>query len=105
MSPPRIEFVDHLDVVFVVDLVGRQNAVFVSGQEENDRDHQGAGELEGGVLGEGKVVRHCEGSIGERVNADLAHWRTLMNAPLTGRPAIEVCKVVIRSLEEIASQT
>jgi len=44
-------------------------------------------------------------AIGERVNADLAHWRTLMNAPLTGRPAIEVCKVVIRSLEEIASQT
>jgi len=59
---------EHSDIV-TIELVGRQNAVCAVDLKQGDRDHQGAGELEGGVLGKGKVVRHDEGSIGERVNS------------------------------------
>ena len=46
------------EIVVVVDLVAGQNAVFAAGLEEGDRDHQGAGEGERVVLGEGEIVRH-----------------------------------------------
>ena len=39
----------------------------------------------------------------ERVSAKLAHWRALAESPLTERAAAGVCRVVIRSLDEIAS--
>lgn len=61
MSPPRIEPVDHLDVIFVVELIGRQNAELVAGAEENDGNHGGAGEIESMGASEGKIVRHREG--------------------------------------------
>lgn len=37
------------------------------------------------------------------VDALLVRWRTLAQSPLTERAGVEVCRVVIRSLEEIAS--
>ena len=64
MSPPRIELVDHLDVVVFVEFVGGQDAELVAGAEENDRDHEGAGESESVGPSEGKIVRHREGSTG-----------------------------------------
>lgn len=39
-----------------------------------------------------------------RLNAALVHWRRLSESPLTDRAAASVCRVVIRSLEEIASE-
>lgn len=39
-----------------------------------------------------------------QVVSELEHWRARIHAPLTERPAIEVCRAVIRSLEEVASQ-
>ncbi len=40
----------------------------------------------------------------ERVETKLAHWRRLAESPLTERAATGVCRVVIRSLDEIASE-
>ncbi len=42
-------------------------------------------------------------AIRERVGAKLAHWRGLAESPLTDRAAAGVCRVVIRSLDQIAS--
>ncbi|MFC9559782.1 dynamin family protein [Agromyces sp. NPDC056965] len=42
-------------------------------------------------------------ALRERVGALLTHWRRLAESPLTDRAAVGVCRVVIRSLEEIAS--
>lgn len=39
-----------------------------------------------------------------QVDARLAHWRTLMESPLTERAAVSVAQVVIRSLDEISSE-
>ena len=39
----------------------------------------------------------------EQAAAKLAHWRRLAQSPLTDRATAGVCRVVIRSLEEIAS--
>ncbi|NJO54891.1 MAG: hypothetical protein HC829_08695 [Bacteroidales bacterium] len=61
-----IELVDDLKIVAVVELIAREHAVCTASLEDGDRDHQRAGEFEGVVLGEGKVVRHREGSIRER---------------------------------------
>jgi len=58
------EFVDQLDVIVVIEFGARQDAVFVAGFEQGDRNHQRAGELEGMVLRENKIVRHLFGSIG-----------------------------------------
>ncbi|SFR94744.1 50S ribosome-binding GTPase [Microbacterium sp. cf046] len=38
------------------------------------------------------------------VDAKLAYWRTLAESPLTERAAVGVCRVVIRSLDEVASE-
>ncbi|WP_201838641.1 hypothetical protein [Microvirga zambiensis] len=59
MSRPAIvgiEFVDEFEVVAVVEFVG--GPLLVAGLYDRDRDHQGAGELEGVVLDNGKIVRH-----------------------------------------------
>lgn len=54
----RIVFMDDIERVAIVDFIARQDAVFAAGLEECDRDHQGAGEFEGVVLGDGEIVRH-----------------------------------------------
>ena len=61
MSRPAIVgvvFVDDVEGIAVVDLVAGKDAVFAVDLEERDRDHKGTGELEGVVLGKGKIVRH-----------------------------------------------
>lgn len=40
----------------------------------------------------------------ERVDAKLSYWRTLAESPLTERAAVSVCRVVIRSLDEVAAE-
>lgn len=45
-----------------------------------------------------------DAAIREEVDAQLAYWRSLSQSPLTERAAVEVCRVVIRSLEEIVSE-
>jgi hypothetical protein len=58
MSRPdlvRVVFVDDLDIR-VVEFIARHDAELAVDFEEGDRDHQGAGEAEGVVLGEGKIV-------------------------------------------------
>jgi hypothetical protein len=40
----------------------------------------------------------------DRVGALLAYWRRLSESPLTDRAAVGACRVVIRSLDEIASE-
>lgn len=43
-------------------------------------------------------------TVRDEVDTQLAYWRSLSQSPLTERAAVEVCRVVIRSLEEIASE-
>ncbi|NYF15596.1 hypothetical protein HDC37_000408 [Microbacterium sp. AK009] len=43
-------------------------------------------------------------TVRDEVDAQLAYWRSLSQSPLTERAAVEVCRVVIRSLEEMASE-
>jgi hypothetical protein len=43
-------------------------------------------------------------AIRDEVDSQLAYWRSLSQSPLTERAAVEVCRVVIRSLEEVASE-
>lgn len=57
-----IVFGEGLDLI-VFEFGARQDADCVAGAEERDRDHEGAGELEGVALGEGKILRHLRGSI------------------------------------------
>ncbi len=52
-----IEFGDGLDLA-VIEFVARENAEHVSGPEERDRDHQGAGECESVALSECKILCH-----------------------------------------------
>lgn len=42
--------------------------------------------------------------IDERVDALLTHWRALAESPLSDRARTDVCRVVIRSIEGIASE-
>ena len=42
-------------------------------------------------------------TLRERVNEKLAHWRGLAESPLTDRATAGVCRVVIRSLDQIAA--
>ena len=58
MRPPGKIFEDDLQVVFIIEFVGRQDAEFVSRLEECDRDHQVPAKLEGVGLSEGKIVCH-----------------------------------------------
>lgn len=43
-------------------------------------------------------------ALRDRVDQQLDYWRTLAQSPLTQRATVEVCRVVIRSLEEVASE-
>jgi energy-coupling factor transporter ATP-binding protein EcfA2 len=45
-----------------------------------------------------------DATVRDEVDTQLAYWRSLSQSPLTERAAVEVCRVVIRSLEEIASE-
>lgn len=71
MSPPRIVFGEDLDIVTFVEFVGRQDAEFGTGAKENDRDHQGAGEIERVRPSESEIVGHGGGSIRERGRSPL----------------------------------
>ncbi|NSZ19733.1 hypothetical protein K4831_22310 (plasmid) [Agrobacterium vitis] len=60
MSRPvgeRIELRDGLDLA-VIEFVARKDAELVAGPEKRDRDHKGAGKLEGVVLCEGEICVH-----------------------------------------------
>lgn len=63
-----IVFGEGLDLI-VVEFGARQDAEFVAGAEERDRDHEGAGELEGVALGEGQILRHLRAPSSERANS------------------------------------
>lgn len=73
-----IEFGDGLDLA-VIEFVARENAELVSGPEERDRDHQGAGERESVALSECKILCHVRNLHPER--ADPARW--LLEGPGT----------------------
>lgn len=81
MSRPGEEFVHDLQIVFVIEFVGRKDAEFASGFEEGDRNHQIVAEVEGMGLGEGKIVRHRRGFIRERANSrSMAHRKAQVRA-------------------------
>ncbi|MET0829970.1 MAG: dynamin family protein [Microbacterium sp.] len=40
----------------------------------------------------------------ERVQGRLAYWRNLAESPLSSRAAVSVCRVVVRSLDEVAAE-
>ena len=64
MSTPRIVFGEDLDIVGLVEFVGRQDAELGAGTEENDRDHQGAGEIERVRPSASEIVGHGEAPSG-----------------------------------------
>ena len=81
MSRPalvRIEFVDGLKVIVGVELLARQGSILVAGLEERDRDHEGAGELEGVVL--------CEVEIGHGFEAPSEAGEFPLDGSSKGRP-------------------
>lgn len=99
MSRPAIEgvvFVDDMESVAIVDLVAGQDAVFAVDLEQRDRDHEGAGELEGVVLGKGKIVRHFEGSI--RSGPIPARWL------LEGPPSVAITAKAQPQRRQLASR-
>ncbi|WP_245435121.1 hypothetical protein [Rhizobium anhuiense] len=58
-----------LEIVFVIEFVGRKDAEFVSGFEKGDGDHQVVAEVEGMRLSEGKIVRHVRVLHRKRANS------------------------------------
>ena len=81
MSRPvfeRIEFGDGLDLA-VNEFVARKDAELVSGPEQRDRNHEGAGERESVALSECKILCHVRNLRPER--ADPARW--LLEGPGT----------------------
>nr|WP_141685945.1 hypothetical protein [Agrobacterium tumefaciens]QEG97230.1 hypothetical protein AgrTiCFBP2178_00105 [Agrobacterium tumefaciens] len=81
MRPARNVFMHDLQIVFVVEFVARQNAELVTGPKERDRNHQGAGKLEGMILRKGKIGVHLGAPSLER--AIPARW--LQSVSGTGR--------------------
>lgn len=60
-SRPDLEwvvFVKDFEIIARLDLITAEHADRVAGSEEDDGDHQGAGEVQGVVLSQGKIVRH-----------------------------------------------
>lgn len=57
------------DDLVAFELFGGHDAVFGAGLEEDDGDHEGAGEVEGVILGEGEIVCHFLGLHLERANS------------------------------------
>ena len=69
MRPAGKIFVDDLQIVFVIEFVGRKDPEFVAGLEESDGDHQVVAEVESVRLGEGKIVCHVEVLHRKRANS------------------------------------
>ena len=83
MSRPvreAIELRDGLDLA-VIEFVARKNAELAARPEKRDRDHKGAGKLEGVVLCEGEICVHRRAPSLER--AVPARW--LPSVSGTGR--------------------
>jgi hypothetical protein len=51
-----VELVDDFETVGVVEIFGGKDAVFAVDLEQDDRDHQGAGQLKSMVLSEREIV-------------------------------------------------
>lgn len=58
-----IVFEEDFDVG-LIELVGGQDAEFIVDLEEDDRGHEGAGEVPGGLLSEGEIVGHLRLHLG-----------------------------------------
>src|SRR5690606_30559024 len=43
-------------------------------------------------------------ALGARVTEKVGHWRRLSHSPLADRSTVGVCQIVLRSLDEIASE-
>lgn len=81
MSRPafvRVEFMDGLKVVIGVELLAWQGAVLVARLEERDRNHEGAGKVEG--------VVSCEAEIGHRLEAPSEAGEFPLDGSSKGRP-------------------
>lgn len=60
-SRPDLEwvvFVKDFEIIARLDLIAAEHAERLAGFEEDDRNHQSAGEVQGMVLSQGKIVRH-----------------------------------------------
>jgi len=82
MSRPEVKgivFDKRLDLV-VFEFGAREDAEFTAGPEERDRNHEGAGKLEGVVLCERKIVGHLRAPSSERANP--ARWLRQCPAPV-----------------------
>ena len=93
-----IEFGDGLDLA-VIEFVARKNAELVSGPEERDRHHEGAGKCECVALSECKIPCHVRNLRPER--ADPARW--LLKGPgtvaITAKTEAERRQLASRPLE------
>ena len=52
----------------------------------------------------GMPLHADDAALGADVREKVAHWRRLSESPLTDRATLDVCRIVIRSLEAIASE-
>jgi hypothetical protein len=81
MSRPGIEFVDDLQIVFIVAFLARKDAELFAGSENCDRNYKSAGELEGVVLRNprwlflrgSRIQRRDNGRFRQRRNAIPSH--------------------------------
>lgn len=69
MRPAREILVHDLQIVFVIEFVGRKDAEFVPGSEQSDGDHQVIAEVESVQLGEREIVCHGEKLHRKRANS------------------------------------
>ncbi|OBQ86535.1 hypothetical protein A9K71_17685 [Mesorhizobium sp. WSM3873] len=73
-SRPDLEwvvFVKDFEIIARLDLIAAEHTDRVAGFEEDDGDHQGAGEVQGVVLSQGKIVRHLRAFHFERGQSPL----------------------------------
>lgn len=84
MSPPRIVFGEHFDIIGLVEFVGRQDAELGAGAEENNRDHQGTGEIESVRPSESEIVGHGEAPSGSGADPRSMAPRSRTTAAITG---------------------
>jgi hypothetical protein len=69
MRPAGKILVDDLQIVYVIEFVGRKDAEFVAGLEESDGDHQIVAEVKCVRLGERKIVCHVRVLHRKRANS------------------------------------
>lgn len=69
MRPAREIFMHDLKIVFVIEVVGGQDAELIAGFEQGDRGHQVVAEVESVRLGEGKIVCHVQVLHRKRANS------------------------------------